>query len=115
MAIVIALGWFAIGCIYAFQAAMLRRYDLSGRKQLQARRIHTQFQLFRRMLIAFVVIIDIGALLWTFNDATHLALGLRSSGLRRRRLRHPRHRGPIHRSQLLRRPPDRLHRTHPRR
>jgi small-conductance mechanosensitive channel len=70
MAIVVALGWFAIGCIYAFQAAMLRRYDLNAENNIQARRVHTQFQLFRRMLIAFVVIIDIGVLLWTFNDAS---------------------------------------------
>jgi small-conductance mechanosensitive channel len=69
MAIVVALGWFAIGCIYAFQAAILRRYDLQAENNIQARRIHTQFQLFRRVLIAFVVIIDIGVLLWTFNDA----------------------------------------------
>ena len=70
MAVVIALGWFAIGCIYAFQAATLRRYDLNVENNVRARRIHTQFQLFRRMLIAFVVIITTGALLWTFNDAS---------------------------------------------
>jgi len=47
----------------------------------QARRVHTQFQLFRRMLITFVVIIDIGALLWTFNDPRiwHYGSGLLAS------------------------------------
>jgi small-conductance mechanosensitive channel len=75
MAIVIALGWFAIGCIYAFQAATLRRYDLAVLNNLQARRVHTQFQLFRRMLIFLIVLTTIGALLWTFNDATVLRWG----------------------------------------
>ncbi|HMH14876.1 MAG TPA: mechanosensitive ion channel domain-containing protein [Edaphobacter sp.] len=75
MGIVIALGWFAIGCIYAFQSATLRRYDLAVLNNLQARRIHTQFQLFRRMLITLIVITTIGALLWTFNDATVLRWG----------------------------------------
>lgn len=75
MALVIALGWFAIGCIYAFQSATLRRYDLAVLNNLQARRVHTQFQLFRRMLIFLIVIVTIGALLWTFNDATILRWG----------------------------------------
>ena len=81
MAIVVALGWFGIGCIYVFQAATLRRYDLQAENNIQARRVHTQFQLFRRMLIAFVVIIDIGALLWTFNEPRiwHYGSGLLAS------------------------------------
>ncbi len=81
MAIVASLGWFVIGCIYVFQAAMLRRYDLKAENNVQARRVHTQFQLFRRMLIAFVVVVDIGALLWTFNDPRiwHYGSGLLAS------------------------------------
>jgi small-conductance mechanosensitive channel len=60
---------------------MLRRYDLTAENNFQARRIHTQFQLFRRMLIAFVVVVDIGALLWTFNDPRiwHYGSGLLAS------------------------------------
>jgi small-conductance mechanosensitive channel len=81
MALVVALGWFAVGCIYVFQAATLRRYDLGAENNVRARRIHTQFQLFRRMLISFVIIIDIGALLWTFNDPRiwHYGSGLLAS------------------------------------
>jgi small-conductance mechanosensitive channel len=81
MAMVVALGWFAIGCIYVLQAVMLRRYDLNAENNIQARRVHTQFQLFRRMLISFVVVIDIGALLWTFNDPRiwHYGSGLLAS------------------------------------
>src|SRR5271168_3980047 len=48
MLTVVALGWFAIGCIYVLQAILTRRYDLSAEDNIQARRIHTQFQLFRR-------------------------------------------------------------------
>ncbi len=66
--IVISLGWFSIGCIYVLQAVLLRKYDLHGENNVQARRVHTQFQLLRRILISFVVIITIGAVLWTFND-----------------------------------------------
>ncbi len=81
MLLVVALGWFAVGCIYVLQAFMLRRYDLTAENNFQARRVHTQFQLFRRMLIAFVVVVDIGALLWTFNDPRiwHYGSGLLAS------------------------------------
>jgi small-conductance mechanosensitive channel len=81
MAMVVALGWFAIGCIYALQAVMLRRYNLNAENNIQARRVHTQFQLFRRLLIGFVAVIDVGALLWTFNDPRiwHYGSGLLAS------------------------------------
>jgi small-conductance mechanosensitive channel len=81
MALVVALGWFAVGCVYVFQAAVLRNYDLSAENNIRARRIHTQFQLFRRMFITFIVIVDIGALLWTFNDPRiwHYGSGLLAS------------------------------------
>jgi small-conductance mechanosensitive channel len=81
MLVVVALGWFAIGCIYVLQDFLLRRYDLSVENNIRARRVHTQFQLFRRILITFVVIVDIGALLWTFNDPRiwHYGSGLLAS------------------------------------
>jgi small-conductance mechanosensitive channel len=81
MAMVAVLGWFVVGFIYVLQAIMLRKYDLKAADNVRARRIHTQFQVFRRMLISFVVVIDIGALLWTFNDPRiwHFGSGLLAS------------------------------------
>ena len=46
----------------------LRRYDLTSSDNVQARRVHTQFQLFRRILITFIIVITIGGVLWTFHD-----------------------------------------------
>ncbi|HZY62033.1 MAG TPA: mechanosensitive ion channel domain-containing protein [Edaphobacter sp.] len=81
MAMVVALGWFVVGCIYVLQNVMLRKYDITVANNVRARRIHTQFQVFRRMLITFVVVIDIGVLLWTFNDPRiwHYGSGLLAS------------------------------------
>jgi small-conductance mechanosensitive channel len=81
MAMVISLGWFATGCVYVFQEFMLRRYDLKAANNIRARRIHTQFQLFRRILITFIVVITIGGVLWTFNDPRiwHYGSGLLAS------------------------------------
>lgn len=81
MAIVAALGWFAVGLVYVFQAVLLRKYDLAAENNINARRVHTQFQVFRRIAIAFVVVVTIGALLWTFNDPRiwHYGSGLLAS------------------------------------
>ncbi|HTH53466.1 MAG TPA: mechanosensitive ion channel domain-containing protein [Edaphobacter sp.] len=81
MAMVVSLGWFAVGCVYVFQEFMLRRYDLKAANNIRARRVHTQFQLFRRVLIAFIIVITIGGLLWTFNDPRiwHYGSGLLAS------------------------------------
>jgi small-conductance mechanosensitive channel len=46
--------------------------------------VHTQFQLFRRVAIIFVVVLTLAALLWTFNDQRLLHYGsglLASAGL----------------------------------
>jgi len=81
MAMVVALGWFAVGCIYVFEAMVLRKYDISAANNIQARRVHTQFQWFRRIGIGFVIILTIGALLWSFNDPRiwHYGSGLIAS------------------------------------
>lgn len=81
MALVLCLGWFAIGCVYVLQEFLLQRYDLKLENNVRARRFHTQFQLFRRILITFVVVVTIGALLWTFNDPRiwHYGSGLLAS------------------------------------
>jgi small-conductance mechanosensitive channel len=81
MAIVCAVGWFTTGLVYVLQAFILRKYDLKAANNIQARRIHTQFQVFRRLLIGFVIVITAGALLWTFNDPRiwHYGSGLLAS------------------------------------
>ena len=81
MAMVVALGWFAVGCIYVLQNLLLRHYDINVADNIRARRIYTQFHVFRRIAIGFVVIITAGALLWTFNDPRiwHYGSGLLAS------------------------------------
>lgn len=66
--LVLFLGWLAIGGVYVFQAVMENRFDITQADNLRARRVHTQIQFFRRMLIALVVVLDAGALLWSMHD-----------------------------------------------
>jgi len=66
--LVLFIGWLAIGGVYVFQAVMQSKFDITRADNLRARRIHTQLQFFRRMLIALVVVLDAGALLWSLHD-----------------------------------------------
>lgn len=68
MALVVSIGWLAVGAVYVVQEFLLRKYDLSAPDNLRARRIHTQISLFRRLVIGLIVVVTIGALLWTFHD-----------------------------------------------
>jgi small-conductance mechanosensitive channel len=81
MIVVATLGWFFVGCVYVAQDLLLRKYDVTVADNIRARRVHTQFQLFRRIAIAFVVVLTAGALLWSFNDPRlwHYGSGLLAS------------------------------------
>jgi small-conductance mechanosensitive channel len=79
--IIVALGWFAIGCVYVLQSFALRRYDLTAENNLRARRVHTQLQIVRRLLISFIALVDCGAVLWSFDNPRlwHYGSGLLAS------------------------------------
>jgi small-conductance mechanosensitive channel len=81
MILVASLGWFFTGCVYVAQDVLLRKYDVTVADNMRARRVHTQFQLFRRIAIAFVVVLTAGALLWSFDDPRlwHYGSGLLAS------------------------------------
>jgi small-conductance mechanosensitive channel len=81
MVVVVSLGWFFTGLVYVAQDALLRRYDMTAADNINARRVHTQFQVFRRIAIVFVMVLTAGALLWTFDDPKiwHYGSGLLAS------------------------------------
>src|SRR6266567_3921717 len=82
--LVLFLGWLGVGGVYVFQAIVERRFDTAAPDNLRARRIRTQMQFFRRILIGLVVVLDAGALLWSFHDAALWKYGtglLASAGL----------------------------------
>lgn len=66
--LVLFLGWLAIGGIYVAQALLLRRYDIHAEDNLRARRLHTQVQMLRRVLIGAVIIVDAAGVLWSMHN-----------------------------------------------
>lgn len=82
--LVLALGWLAIAGVYLFESITLRRFDVSVKDNLRARRVHTQMQFIRRILIGAVVILAAVSLLWSLHDPTLWKWGtglLASAGL----------------------------------
>jgi small-conductance mechanosensitive channel len=81
LAMVLALGWFAIGIVYVLENFFLRRFDITATDNMQARRVKTQFQVFRRIVIAFIVVLTAGAALYTSHDERlwHAGTGLLAS------------------------------------
>ena len=68
MLVIVALGWFGTGLVYVVQDILLRKYDLTAADNIQARKVHTQFQVFRRIAIVFVMVLTAVGLLWSFDD-----------------------------------------------
>jgi small-conductance mechanosensitive channel len=84
VAMVLAMGWFVVGVVYIAERVLLRRFDISVADNVRARRVRTQFQVFRRVIVAFVMIVTVGAALYTFHDARLWRAGtglLASAGL----------------------------------
>src|SRR5277367_3041806 len=55
-----SLGWLMVASVYMFEDLLIARYDITVSDNLRARRIRTQTLLLRRMLIIFLVVVDIG-------------------------------------------------------
>lgn len=68
IAMVVSLGWFAAGMVYVIENIFLRRFDLKAANNVRARRVHTQLQLFRRLILTFIFVITAGVALYTFHD-----------------------------------------------
>lgn len=65
---VASLGWFAVGAVYVVQEVLYRRYDITAANNINARRFRTQFQLIRRVIIAFLIVVTIAGIAYTFHD-----------------------------------------------
>lgn len=84
LVMVITIGWFAISVVYVIQSLLYRRFDITAENNVTARRFHTQFGLFRRVVIIFIVVVTVAACAYTFHDDRFLRAGtglLASAGL----------------------------------
>ena len=77
----LSLGWLMISAAYATEDIFVARFDITATDNLRARRVRTQTQLLRRMVIAFLIVVDIGLILSLFRDSAlwHYGAGLLAS------------------------------------
>jgi len=68
VALVVSLGWFAVGFVSVVEKTLLRRFDITAENNMRARQVHTQMLIFRRAAIGFIFIVTFGSVLWTFHD-----------------------------------------------
>jgi small-conductance mechanosensitive channel len=68
LAMVCSLGWFTVGSVYVVQGVLYRRYDINAENNVDARRFHTQFQLLRRLIVTFIIVVTLAGCAYTFHD-----------------------------------------------
>lgn len=71
--------WLAVRLLDVGQDLLSGRYDVDQRDNLEARRIHTQYAILRKIIIAVAVIIALGAILMSFERVRQLGAGILAS------------------------------------
>ncbi len=79
MMFILVIAWSLIRFTALFEELILRRFQISTRDNLKARKIHTQFKILRRILIFVISIIAISAMLMTLDNVRQIGISLLAS------------------------------------
>lgn len=79
MLFILVIAWSLIRFTALFQELILRRFQITTRDNLKARKIHTQFGILRRILIFVISIIAISAMLMTLDNVRQIGISLLAS------------------------------------
>jgi small-conductance mechanosensitive channel len=79
IAIIVAVTWLLIKLVQFASNRVLRRFDTSVKDNLQARSVHTQINVIRRLIISLIIILAIAAILMTFEQIRSLGVSLLAS------------------------------------
>jgi small-conductance mechanosensitive channel len=77
--IIFSITWLLIKIIGLGRGLVLKRYDSDEKDNLKARKIHTQFRIIERILVAIVVIIALAVALMTFEGIRQIGVSLFAS------------------------------------
>jgi small-conductance mechanosensitive channel len=77
--LIVAVAWLAIRVIEHVIRLLLRRYDTTEADNLQARQVHTQVVVIRRILVITIGVIAAGAVLMTFPAARQIGTSILAS------------------------------------
>jgi small-conductance mechanosensitive channel len=73
------VSWLLIRSIYVLESHILIRFDVDVKDNLRARKIHTQFRVLKRIVIAVVSILAFGSCLMTFDKVHQLGTTILAS------------------------------------
>ncbi|MGD8253319.1 MAG: mechanosensitive ion channel [Syntrophobacterales bacterium] len=77
--LIIAVAWLFIKLVYVFEDLILNQYDIDLKDNLEARRIHTQIQILKKVVIVVVGVLALAAALMTFEKVRQLGTTLLAS------------------------------------
>ncbi|HKH60756.1 MAG TPA: mechanosensitive ion channel domain-containing protein [Flavitalea sp.] len=74
--LIMSFAWILIRCIQVVQEYVLARYDINKADNLRERKIRTQLQFIRRIIVGLIVILTVAAVLLTFSSLRKVGAGL---------------------------------------
>lgn len=79
MLFILAVAWSLIRFTVLFQELILRRFQVNTRDNLQARKMHTQLGILRRILIFIICVIAVSFMLMTLDNVRQIGVSLLAS------------------------------------
>ena len=74
--LIISFAWILMRCIKVVQDYVFYRYDINKPDNIKERKIRTQLQFIRRMLVGLIAILTVAAILLSFNSLRKVGTGL---------------------------------------
>lgn len=79
LAVITLVSWLLIKSTYILDDYIISRFDVDQKDNLKARKIHTQLNVIKRIVITAVVIIALGTMLMTFDKVRQLGTTILAS------------------------------------
>ena len=77
--LIVSVAWLLIKLVYVLEDLILNQYSIDIKDNLEARRVHTQIQILKKVVIAVVGVLALAAALMTFEKVRQLGTTLLAS------------------------------------
>ncbi len=77
--LIASFAWLFVQVIFILEDVVMSRYDLSDKDNLNARKVFTQIQVFKRVVTVVISIITLAAMLMTFDKVRQLGTSILAS------------------------------------
>ena len=77
--LIFSITWFIIVAIHITKKQLLRKFDVSTKDNLRARKFYTQFNIIERIVIFIVILLAVGISLLTFDGVQEIGVSILTS------------------------------------